>query len=85
MNTRPSTDSKLQHIYEGEVRNTGQMGAPDASQIDAAINQNSGAGSHIYTPNEYRIGENEEGETSKSSKIREGLKKIKEILDNLDL
>ena len=73
----------LEKIYEGTIRNTGQMSAPDASRISPGINRDSGASQNIYTPNDYRIGENEEGE--KETKMREALKKIKEILNNLDL
>jgi hypothetical protein len=59
------------------------MSAPDASKINPGINRDSGYSQNIYTPNDYRIGENEEGE--KESKVLEALKKIKEILNNLDL
>ena len=73
----------LEQIYESTIRNTGRMSAPDASQINPAINMDNMASQNIYTPNDYRIGENEEGE--KETKIREALKKIKQILDTLDL
>lgn len=83
MNKRPSNDNDIKGIYENVVRNTGIMSAPNASKISAGINRDSGSSQNIYTPNDYRIGENEEGE--KESKILEALKKIKEILNNLDL
>jgi hypothetical protein len=73
----------LEQVYESSVRNTGQMSAPDASQINPGINRDNGASQNIYTPNDYRIGENEEGE--KETRLRQALKKIKEILNNLDL
>jgi hypothetical protein len=73
----------LENIYESNIRNTGQMSAPDASQISPGINRNSGVSQNIYTPNDYRVGENEEGE--KENNLRQALKKIKEILNNLDL
>ena len=73
----------LEKIYESAIRNTGQMSAPDASQINPGINRDSGASQNIYTPNDYRIGENEEDE--KETQLRQALKKIKEILNNLDL
>jgi len=73
----------LEKVYESTIRNTGQMSAPDASRINPGINRDSGASQNIYTPNDYRIGENEEGE--KETKLREALKKIKEILNGLDL
>lgn len=73
----------LEQIYESAIRNTGRMSAPDASQINPGINRDSMASQHIYTPNDYRIGENEEGEGE--NKIRDALKKIKEILNGLDL
>ena len=59
------------------------MSAPDASKINPGINRDDGYSQNIYTPNDYRIGENEEGE--KETKVREALKKIKQILDTLDL
>ena len=83
MNKRPSNDNDIKGIYESDVRNTGIMSAPDASKINLGINRDSGASQNIYTPNDYRIGENEEGE--KESKVLEALKKIKEILNGLDL
>jgi len=73
----------LEKVYESSVRNTGNMGAPDASRISSGINRDSMASQHIYTPNDYRIGENEEGD--KENKLRDALKKIKEILNGLDL
>ena len=73
----------LEKVYESTVRNTGKMSAPDASKITSGINRDDGFSQNIYTPNDYRIGENEEGE--KETKIREALKKIKEILNGLDL
>ena len=73
----------LEKVYESTVRNTGKMSAPDASKINPGINRDDGYSQNIYTPNDYRIGENEEGE--KETKIREALKKIKQILDTLDL
>ena len=76
-------DMDIKEIYESQVVNTGIMSAPDASKINPGINRDSGYSQNIYTPNDYRIGENEEGE--KESKVLEALKKIKEILNNLDL
>ena len=73
----------LEKVYESTVRNTGKMSAPDASKINPGINRDDGYSQNIYTPNDYRIGENEEGE--KETKVREALKKIKQILDTLDL
>jgi len=73
----------LEKIYESNIRNTGQMSAPDANKITPGINRDSGFSQNIYTPNDYRIGENEEGE--KENKLRDALKKIKDILNNLDL
>ena len=73
----------LEKIYESNIRNTGQMSAPDASKISLGINRDSGASQNIYTPNDYRIGENEESQ--KETKLRDALKKIKEILNGLDL
>jgi hypothetical protein len=73
----------LEKVYESTIRNTGKMSAPDASKITPGINRDSGFSQNIYTPNDYRIGENEEGE--KETKVREALKKIKEILNGLDL
>lgn len=73
----------LEKIYESNIRNTGQMSAPDASKITPGINRDSGASQNIYTPNDYRIGENEESE--KENNLRQALKKIKDILNNLDL
>lgn len=73
----------LEKIYESNIRNTGQMSAPDSSKISLGINRDSGASQNIYTPNDYRIGENEENE--KENNLRRALKKIKDILNNLDL
>ena len=73
----------LEKVYESTIRNTGKMSSPDATQINPGINRDSGFSQNIYTPNDYRIGENEEGK--KENKLREALKKIKQILDTLDL
>lgn len=76
-------DLDIKEIYESQVVNTGIMSAPDASKISPGINRDSGVSQNFYTPNDYRVGENEEGE--KETKLRQALKKIKEILDTLDL
>jgi hypothetical protein len=79
-------DMDIKEIYESQVVNTGIMSAPDASKISPGINRDSGVSQNFYTPNEYRVGENEEGEKDgKEIKLRQALKKIKEILDTLDL
>jgi len=79
-------DMDIKEIYESQVVNTGIMSAPDASKISPGINRDSGVSQNFYTPNEYRVGENEEGEKDgKEIKLRQALKKIKEILDGLDL
>jgi hypothetical protein len=79
-------DMDIKEIYESQVVNTGIMSAPDASKISPGINRDSGVSQNFYTPNDYRVGENEEGEKDvKEIKLRQALKKIKEILDTLDL
>jgi hypothetical protein len=79
-------DMDIKEIYESQVVNTGIMSAPDASKISPGINRDSGVSQNFYTPNDYRVGENEEGEKDgKEIKLRQALKKIKEILNGLDL
>lgn len=74
---------KFNAVYENTVRNIGFMGNPETSLTSLGINQDSAATQNMFTPNEYRISENEEEKRDKE--IRIALKKIKEILDNITL
>jgi len=75
--------NKFDAIYENLAKNVGFMGNPETPQTSLGINQDSSASQNIFTPNEYRVSENEE--ENKNNELRSALKKIKDILDNIKL
>lgn len=77
------SQKKFDALYENIAKNIGFMGNPETTQTSLGINQDSASTQNLFTPNEYRVSENEED--NKNNEIREALKKIKEILDNIKL
>lgn len=75
--------NKFDAVYENLAKNVGFMGNPETPQTSLGINQDSSASQNIFTPNEYRVSENEE--ENKNNELRSALKKIKDILDNIKL